>query len=330
MRLVVTTRVPPGARLARDVFRGRPNEVPLLRAGIPVDGRHREALLRAGIRAVYVEDELSAGIEVREPVSHETRHQATSVIARALDDSEQALSTGRRLPVERIAELRQVVLMIVQDVAESDGTALALSDLASADAYTLQHSIDVAVLGVLLGRRLFRERGWIDHRGQRTSEGIESRLVRLGLGLVLHDIGKLTFPPDLLVKSTPLDEAELSVIRRHPLAGLELLRGATVSPLVKAVVRSHHERWDGGGYPDGRGGERIHQFARIASVADVYDAITSERPYGPAQPPTPGSERSSLGRAPRSTPTSSRSFAAWCRPSPPARRSPCPTAAAGW
>src|SRR5436305_13584169 len=78
------------------------------------------------------------------------------------------------------------------------------------------------------------------------------------------------------------------MIRGHPRAGVEMLGSDVISPLVNVVVRSHHERWDGGGYPDGLAGENIHQLARIAAAADVYDAVTSERVYASAKPPDIG------------------------------------------
>jgi HD-GYP domain-containing protein (c-di-GMP phosphodiesterase class II) len=77
-------------------------------------------------------------------------------------------------------------------------------------------------------------------------------------------------------------------MKTHPVAGTDLLRSDLISPLVKVVVRSHHERWDGGGYPDGKAGGDIHELARIATVADVYDAVTSERVYAAAKPPDIG------------------------------------------
>jgi HD-GYP domain-containing protein (c-di-GMP phosphodiesterase class II) len=73
-------------------------------------------------------------------------------------------------------------------------------------------------------------------------------------------------------------------MKTHPVAGLELLRSDLISPLVKVVVRSHHERWGGGGYPDNKVEDETHELARIAAVADVYDAVTSERVYAPARP----------------------------------------------
>jgi HD-GYP domain-containing protein (c-di-GMP phosphodiesterase class II) len=178
--------------------------------------------------------------------------------------------------------------MIAHDIMENADMAVALDDLASADGYTLQHSIDVAALGMLIGQRLFRESGWLDHLGRRVYDRRERRLARLGLGLLLHDIGKLIVPLDILNKPGRLDEAEWELVRAHPRAGVEMLRSDLISPLVKVVVRSHHERWDGGGYPDGLSGESIHQLARIAAAADVYDAVTSERVYASARPPDMG------------------------------------------
>ena len=124
--------------------------------------------------------------------------------------------------------------------------------------------------------------------GRRVYDHRERRLARLGLGLLLHDIGKLIIPADVLNKPGQLDDSEWELMRAHPRAGVEMLRSDMISPLVKVVVRSHHERWDGGGYPDGLAAEGIHQLARIASVADVYDAVTSERVYASARPPDVG------------------------------------------
>jgi HD-GYP domain-containing protein (c-di-GMP phosphodiesterase class II) len=106
--------------------------------------------------------------------------------------------------------------------------------------------------------------------------------------LLLHDVGKLALPSSLIQKQDNLTQDEWELVRSHPRLGLELLRGDDFSPIVKAIVLRHHERWDGSGYPDGKRGSEIHEMARIAAVADVYDAITSERLYRAAQPPHVG------------------------------------------
>ena len=117
---------------------------------------------------------------------------------------------------------------------------------------------------------------------------MEERLSTLGLGLLLHDIGKLAIPLGILNKPGKLTPEEWGIMKSHPRAGVDMLDGSHWSPLIKSVVLRHHERWNGSGYPDGKAGGEIHQMARIAAVADVYDAITSERLYAPARPAADG------------------------------------------
>jgi HD-GYP domain-containing protein (c-di-GMP phosphodiesterase class II) len=148
----------------------------------------------------------------------------------------------------------------------------------------------VAVLGLLIAMRQWRLDGWIDYRGQRRGDRIDDRLRKLGLGLLLHDIGKLAVPPEVLHKPGPLDDAEMALMRTHPIAGVDLLRAADLSPLTLSVIRDHHERVDGSGYPSGHAGAAVQDFPRIAAVADVYDAVTSERVYSAAAPAHVGVE----------------------------------------
>src|SRR4051794_19950872 len=288
MRLIATRRLEPGAVLGRDVFDGRSSAIPLLRKGVKMTERHRDALLGVGVHAVYIQDEIGEGIQVTQAVDPDTRRRATVAVSRAFDTCKESLSKGTGVPEAVIGDLAKVAEMIARDIEETADMAVALDDLAAADGYTLQHSIDVAAVGMLIGHKLFRERGWVDHLGRRTYERRDRRLARLGLGLLLHDIGKLIIPIDILNKPGKLDEGEWELMRAHPRAGVEMLRSDLISPLVKVVVRSHHERWDGGGYPDGLSGEGIHQLARIAAAADVFDAVTSERVYASARPPDIG------------------------------------------
>src|SRR4051794_18360471 len=288
MRLIATRRAVQGSVLGADVMDGRSASIPLLRAGVKLTERHKKALLAAGVHAIYIDDALGEGIDVRQAVDPETRRQATEAVSRAFEGAKDCFASGRGIPETTLADLQKVAEMIARDIEENADMAVALDDLASADGYTLQHSIDVAAIGMLIGQRLFREKGWIDHMGRRTYERRDRRLARLGLGLLLHDVGKLVIPQDVLNKPGQLDEAEWELMRQHPRAGVEMLRSDLISPLVKVVVRSHHERWDGGGYPDGLAGEEIHQLARVAAPADVFDAVTSERVYASARPPDIG------------------------------------------
>jgi HD-GYP domain-containing protein (c-di-GMP phosphodiesterase class II) len=282
--LLPLNRVPDGAELGRDVSSGRSDGAPLLREGTALSPRYKDALTRAGVHAVYVRDELTDGIEPRPVITAETRAVATHAVSKTFQGARETISKGRPISAEQLADLDKIAARMAREVAQQGEFALALADLAGADGYTLQHSVDVAALGLMLGQHIYRTRGYIDYRGRQTFDKLDARLTRLGLGLLLHDIGKLVVPTEILNKPSKLDPNEWDVMKTHPAAGCEMLRSELISPLVKVVVRSHHERWDGGGYPDARAGLDIHELARIAAVADVYDAVTSERVYARAKP----------------------------------------------
>ncbi len=287
MRLISTADIEPGMLLANDVIASGNRDLPLARAGVTLDDRYRAALIAAGIHSIYVDDDLSAGIEVQPLVSEATRSATTRALVTAFADSSLERGAGRGVSAASVAEIASAVRMICDDLTEADHVVLALCDLAAADSYTLQHSIDVAALGLLIARRHFREFGRPAARGERSFERMEQQLVKLGTGLLLHDIGKMALPPEILKKEGRLDERELAVMRTHPALGVKLM-GDRTGPLAKGVIRWHHERWNGSGYPDGRAGLDIPEFARIAAVADVFDAITSARVYSPAAPPHVG------------------------------------------
>ncbi len=112
------------------------------------------------------------------------------------------------------------------------------------------------------------------------STGMDSRsLFWFRLGALLHDIGKIIVPTEVLNKAGDLTDEEWAVMKRHPEAGLELVADIDFPGDVRAIIRNHHERWDGTGYPDGLKGEDIPFAARILCVADVYDALTTARSY---------------------------------------------------
>jgi putative nucleotidyltransferase with HDIG domain len=112
------------------------------------------------------------------------------------------------------------------------------------------------------------------------STGMDSRsLFWFRLGALLHDIGKIIVPTEVLNKAGNLSDEEWAIMKRHPEAGLELVADIDFPGDVRAIIRNHHERWDGKGYPDGLAGEEIPFAARILCVADVYDALTTARSY---------------------------------------------------
>jgi HD-GYP domain-containing protein (c-di-GMP phosphodiesterase class II) len=165
---------------------------------------------------------------------------------------------ARRAP-SRAGALRHVEVPAVRSL---------LSALRSHDPYTYRHSLRTVRLTVLLGRAC----GIVAH----------AQLRVLSLGALVHDLGKIFIPGDVLHKEGRLTAAEWAAVRRHPLDGARLLVGVSAPEGVCRVAAEHHERWDGRGYPAGLSGERIDFNARVVAVADAFDAMTSERAYGPA------------------------------------------------
>ncbi len=133
------------------------------------------------------------------------------------------------------------------------------------------------------GNHLHRLRVYAEAIAGRLGSSSEE-LHALGNAAAVHDIGKLRIPDSILTKQGRLTEDEWALMRRHPVFGEELLGGKSCYPEASQVARSHHERWDGAGYPDGLKEEAIPYAARVISVADVFDALTSRRPYKPAWP----------------------------------------------
>ncbi len=167
-----------------------------------------------------------------------------------------------------------------------------LEQLDSYDNYLVTHSTNVAYLGVLMGIRLAQ---YVRRQRHETAPNDRGWLQLLGLGCLLHDVGKMRIPPEVLNKPSRLTDEEMQLIKMHPVYGFEMVRGS-VPPAVAEVVLYHHRRWDGTGYPEQVNprtgdsmerqlGESIPVFARIAMVADVYDAATSRRCYSGPKPP---------------------------------------------
>lgn len=168
---------------------------------------------------------------------------------------------------------------------QPSGTILAalLAALDLRDRETEGHSQRVARYALRLGFEL-TEMCRDDPAARRHYHLDPGDIRQLALGAMLHDIGKLHVPDAILRKKGPLDEAEWAIMKRHPAVGADLVsRFADLEPAA-TVVRFHHERWDGQGYPEGRVGRAIPLVARIFAVCDTLDAITSDRPYRAARP----------------------------------------------
>jgi putative nucleotidyltransferase with HDIG domain len=158
----------------------------------------------------------------------------------------------------RVRRLEETFLAVVRDWGQS---------IESTDRYTFGHCNRVAEYGVAVARAMALP---------------EEDLVTIRLGAYLHDLGKVAVPEEILNKPGRLTPEELEIMQRHPLAGLELLEQVEFPWDLKPIIRWHHEKHDGSGYPDGLAGDEIPLHAQIICIVDVYDALTTTRSYRPA------------------------------------------------
>ncbi len=160
---------------------------------------------------------------------------------------------------------RQLVEEISDSVARNPGALISLARLKTVDNYTYLHSVAVCAMMVALAKQM----------------GMNEADVKLaGLAGLMHDLGKAAMPMEVLNKPGKLTDAEFKLIKGHPLEGYKLLlKGEKVDEVVLDVCLHHHEKMDGSGYPQGLVGRAISTFAKMGAVCDVYDAITSNRPY---------------------------------------------------
>lgn len=176
---------------------------------------------------------------------------------------------GQALPVGETAAL---VDEIYKSVSRNSSALLSLVRLKDKDNYTYLHCVSVCALMIALGKQM----------------GIESDTLRaLGVAGLLHDIGKTAVPPEVLNKAGRLTDEEFDIVKMHSMHGWEILqRTYGADDIALDVCRHHHERMDGTGYPDGISGEMLTVHARMGAICDIYDAITSDRCYKKAWPPT--------------------------------------------
>ncbi len=162
---------------------------------------------------------------------------------------------------------RQVVCSAVDAILSHDQALNLMVRLARHDHTTYTHSCNVGVFGMGLVKSLLKE-------------GEEFDVHNLGTAFFFHDIGKVEVGREIINKPGPLNIWEVAAMRRHTKLGAKIMkRAGLMSPEAAAVITQHHERFDGSGYPMGLTGESIHPHARICAIADVFDALTSDRPY---------------------------------------------------
>lgn len=257
---------------------------PFLFQGFIIDSEEDLAKLRETCRFVYVDAERSTTApEARAPASgavtktdaatsFRTEHAkavqehrvASTRVIKMLDD----IRLGQSITTE---EARTVVGSLINVISRNANTAMWLTHLRRSDSATADHCLNVSILAIAFARHLNMPK---------------EEIAAIGIGALLHDMGLARLPPEILQKQGELNEAEYARVKQHPLEGETVLKLTKTLPTISLqIVRWHHERLDGSGYPDGIKGEQIPRAALVTAIADAYESMTSPQPYRAAMTP---------------------------------------------
>ncbi len=266
MIYIPLSRVSPGMTLAKSV--SAPNGLfSLLQDGEVLSDRYIKRLAACDIDGIYVEMEGTEGIEPRSIISPKTKQEMTNEFRSLYNNyfNQPCISGSTVVSTKKIAG------KIVDNILNREEHLMDMIEIKSYDNYTYSHSLNVGILSAMLAGELGITR---------------NRLEDLALCALMHDIGKIDIPIDIINKNGAVTPDEFNVIKNHPLKGVERMRKCyNLSTEVLPGIQSHHEKIDGSGYPFGHSGGQIPLFGRILAVADVYDALTSQRSYRKAWHP---------------------------------------------
>lgn len=242
----------------------------LLRKGIMLKQPLIETIKHTDLLAIYIEDEFSRGIEPSDVIDEQFRAKIVQKIKAFFTLPPEKMTFKNMNVINK--EMTNILTDIIEQVLSNGDDLVNLVSLKNYDDYTFQHSVNVAVITTVLGVGL---------------EYNKDRLIELVKGAIFHDIGKMFINKEILSKPDRLTDVELFRIKQHPVLGFDFARSMfnlSINSLIG--ILQHHEKYNGEGYPTSKSGDRIHINAQIIAIADVFDAITSKRPYHEAKMPS--------------------------------------------
>lgn len=250
--------------------KSEPVPVPFIEAGTEIKFALREQLIKLDNLYIRDQDRPAYNRYIFNRIERLVRNQFVPdqqkanlffEVGRVLVDSIQE----NPLEIQNIQNFGRFIKSYIDLMLHSEKSTAYLLEFAASSRYSLSHAFNVATFCMLIGRKLFGNN--------------RLKLWQLGIGGMLCDIGMTRISVDLINKSSKLTDSEKLIVQQHTFIGRRIIERLDFDKIISDMVYSHHERFDGSGYPKGLKGKDIPTFARIAAVADVYDAITSDRSY---------------------------------------------------
>lgn len=264
MRLVLVSDLVEGQVLAKNILSD--NGQILLSKRVTLTSSLIRRLNDINIPYVYIEDSRTDDIAIKDIVSEETRRKALSKVHSTLTTLFNEQKSRSKLTNPTLAkEFNLLFEDIIRDLQQNKSVMHSMVSIHTKDDYLYHHSVNVGILSVALGMAL----------GYNHND-----LKELGIGAILHDVGKTKIPMKILCKPDRLTPEEFAIMQKHSEYGFEILKNQPgISLRTAHIAFQHHERYNGSGYPRQIHSDEQHEFARIVSIADVYDALTSNRVY---------------------------------------------------
>lgn len=264
MRLLKTQSLTSGMKLGKTIFNER--GIVLLSSGVMLTNNMIKRLIELDIPFVYIEDGRTLHIKPNPSLPDKTRNQAVLTIQETFSQLNKKQKISDSFVLEKATKkFTDLVRSILTEVNDNKELLSLLTDVYAYDHYIFTHSLNVALYSLAMGLELKLN---------------QKQMEILGLGAIMHDVGKMMIPTEIILKPGRLTEDEFETMKKHSEFGFQLLRGVHTIPLLVAhCAYQHHERLDGTGYPRGLNGEDIHFYGKIIAVADVFDAVTSNRVY---------------------------------------------------
>ncbi|MCT4632534.1 MAG: HD-GYP domain-containing protein [Firmicutes bacterium] len=240
----------------------------LLSKNTVLKDNHIKSLDKNNINYIYIDDDMSHDIELETYVDESLVMEAVSSLKEIFNDTgfiNGHKSASSMIPMDDYNHVEKIVQSMVREVYSNPKMLYNMIELMGTDMYTYTHSVNVAVLSILTAKSL----------------GLDKKTVeKIGIGALLHDIGKSRIDNELINKPGKYSTDEYETMKEHSKHGYDMVRSDTViSPITKQIIYFHHERLDGSGYPEGLQGNQIPVYVRLVTICDMFDAMISDRSY---------------------------------------------------
>lgn len=270
MRLIAVDAIKECDKLGKTIYSA--DAALLLSAGVDLSPNMVRSLKKNNIYYVYIEDGLSQGIDPKPIIPDEVKVRSVAKVEKIMTNNfnHKVIQKGKALDEKVINEFKDIVKELLDILADMPERLYNMVELMGTDMYTYSHSVNVAVMSMVIGLALKLDREKIQH---------------MSLGALMHDLGKMFVSEEVLNKPENLTPDEFDHMKEHVTFGYELVKDdIALSGITKQIVYGHHERLDGTGYPRGLVDPQISLYTRIVSICDMFDALTTNRVYQTKMP----------------------------------------------